>query len=120
MAERREGLRIFPTMQVIGGGVAVLLASGPLGILACRRPAGHRTTYVISLVASALIALAAAGWLLGPGTAEPTATLPLGLPWLQAHFRVDALSGYFLVVVNLLAAIIALYAIGYGAHEEEP
>jgi len=28
-------------------------------------------------------------------------TLPIGLPWLGAHFRLDALSGFFLVVVNL-------------------
>jgi hydrogenase-4 component B len=107
-------------LQVIGVGVGILLASGPLGILACRRPGGHRAIYGLSLVASVLIALAAAGWLLDPGSGEPTATLPLGLPWLQAHFRVDALSGYFLVVINLLAGIIGLYAVGYGAHEEEP
>ena len=91
-----------------------------MGILASRRPGGHRAIYALALVASALIALAAAAWLLDPGPGEPAAALPLGLPWLQAHFRLDALSGYFLVVVNLLAAIVALYAIGYGAHEEEP
>jgi len=26
-------------------------------------------------------------------------TLPLGLPWLGAHFRLDALSAFFLIVV---------------------
>jgi hydrogenase-4 component B len=107
-------------LQVIGVGIAILLASGPMGILACRRPDGHRAIYGLALIASVLIAVAAGAWLLDPGAGEPTAALPLGLPWLQAHFRVDALSGYFLVVVNLLAAIVALYAIGYGAHEEEP
>ena len=46
--------------------------------------------------------------------------LPFGLPWLEAHFRIDSLSAYFLVILNLLAAIVSLFAVGYGAHEEEP
>jgi hypothetical protein len=37
---------------------------------------------------------------LGQGSAE-SQTLPIGLPWLGAHFRLDALSAFFLVVVNL-------------------
>ncbi len=46
--------------------------------------------------------------------------LPLGLPWIGAHFRVDALSALFLVVINLGAAAASLYGIGYGRHETEP
>ena len=120
MTTSSGGVEIFPTLQVIGVGVATLLASGPLGILACRWPNGHRVIYALSLVASAFIVMAAAGWLLDPGAGMPTAALPLGLPWLEAQFRIDALSAYFLVVVNLLAAIVAIFAIGYGSHEEEP
>jgi formate hydrogenlyase subunit 3/multisubunit Na+/H+ antiporter MnhD subunit len=47
-------------------------------------------------------------------------TLPLGLPWLGAHFRVDVLSAFFLIVVNLGGAAASLYAIGYGRHEQAP
>jgi formate hydrogenlyase subunit 3/multisubunit Na+/H+ antiporter MnhD subunit len=47
-------------------------------------------------------------------------TLPLGLPWLGAHFRIDALSAFFLIVVNLGAAAASLFAFGYGTHEELP
>ncbi len=47
-------------------------------------------------------------------------TLPLGLPWIGARFRLDALSCFFLVVINLGAVGACLYAIGYGAHEKEP
>lgn len=47
-------------------------------------------------------------------------TLPLGLPWLGAHFRVDALAAAFLVIVNFGAAGVSLYALGYGRHEAEP
>ena len=47
-------------------------------------------------------------------------TLPLGLPWIGAHFRIDALSAFFLIVVNLGGAAASLFAIGYGRHEEFP
>jgi len=39
--------------------------------------------------------------------------LPFGLPWLTWHLRLDPLSGFFLAVVGLLVAVIALYAPGY-------
>ena len=47
----------------------------------------------------------------------PTLTLPLGLPWLGAHFRLDALAAFFLVVVNLGGASASLYGLGYGHHD---
>ena len=46
--------------------------------------------------------------------------LPIGLPWLGAHFRLDPLAAAFLVVVNLGGATASLYGLGYGRHEEEP
>jgi hydrogenase-4 component B len=47
-------------------------------------------------------------------------TLPIGLPWLGAHFRLDALASFFLVVVNLGGASASLYGLGYGNHEPTP
>src|SRR5204863_4319888 len=58
--------------------------------------------------------------LLSPEALGVTVTLPVGLPWLGAHFRLDALSAFFLVVVNLGAATASLYGLGYGHHEEAP
>jgi hydrogenase-4 component B len=49
-----------------------------------------------------------------------TLALPIGLPNIGARFRVDALSAFFLVVVNLGAAVTSLYALGYGRHEHAP
>src|SRR6185295_18416475 len=46
--------------------------------------------------------------------------LPLGLPWIGAHFRLDALSAYFLAVANLGTAGASLFALGYGRHEPAP
>src|SRR4029077_10518818 len=58
--------------------------------------------------------------LLAPATPAPSLTLPLGLPWIGAHFRLDALSAFFLAVVNLGTAAGSLFALGYGRHEETP
>src|ERR1700687_1803628 len=54
-----------------------------------------------------------------PG-ATAALTLPVGLPWLGAHFRVDALAAFFLIVVNLGGAAASLFALGYGQHEGAP
>src|SRR5690606_630672 len=55
----------------------------------------------------------------GPDAAAEV-VLPIGLPWIGAHFRVDALAAFFLVVVNLGAVGASLYGIGYGRHVESP
>ena len=46
--------------------------------------------------------------------------LPLGLPWIGAHFRLDALAAFFLAVVNLGGAAASVYGLGYGQHEQAP
>ena len=46
--------------------------------------------------------------------------MPLGLPWLGVHLRLDALSAFFLVVLGIGGGVTSLYAIGYGRHEHEP
>jgi formate hydrogenlyase subunit 3/multisubunit Na+/H+ antiporter MnhD subunit len=97
----------------------LLLATGPIGIAAARGRRGHELVYGLSLLASLLIGLDAAAWLLRPDHVEATAILPFGIPWLEAHFRLDALAAYFLLLVNLLAAIVAVFALGYGGHEKE-
>src|SRR6185503_3689500 len=55
------------------------------------------------------------------GSAGPEdLVLPIGLPWLGANFRLDMLSAFFLLVVNLGGATASLYALGYGQQEEAP
>ncbi|NTW60014.1 MAG: hydrogenase 4 subunit B [Nitrospirae bacterium] len=39
--------------------------------------------------------------------------LPLGLPDLPFHIRLDPLSGFFLVVIGLLSSFVSLYSLGY-------
>src|SRR5260370_6894999 len=70
---------------------------------------------------ASLVALAVAlVQLVGGSGMPPAVTLPVGLPWLGAQFRMDMLAAFFLVVVNLGAAAACLFAIGYGRHEVAP
>ena len=99
--------------------VAALLAVAGLAIAIARMTWGSALVYGASLAVS-LVALAVGLWQLLVGSDAVTLALPLGLPGIGAHFRLDALAGFFLIVVNLGGAAASLYAIGYGRHESEP
>jgi hydrogenase-4 component B len=100
--------------------VAALLG---IGIVAIALSGSRRATAVIY---SATLAICAVAWcasmfsLIAARADASTMTLPIGLPWLGAHFRLDALASFFLVVVNLGGAAASLYALGYGHHEKAP
>ncbi|MBR0719539.1 hydrogenase 4 subunit B [Bradyrhizobium liaoningense] len=100
--------------------VACLLALAPVGIVLSARPRGSFVLYGACLVLTATLCMTALLHLLDPAHPVLRATLPVGLPWLGAHFRLDALSAFFLVVVNLGGAAASLFALGYGSHEESP
>jgi hydrogenase-4 component B len=97
----------------------MLLALGPLAVIARRRRRVSATTYALT---SGLCGGLACIGLLGLFTPalDSSLTLPLGLPWIGAHFRLDALSEFFLVILGLGGAVVSLYGIGYGRHEHEP
>ena len=97
----------------------VLLAAGGYGTVAPARPQGSRYLYSVSLAVCTVLLLLALAHLLS-GREPLHLSLPLGLPWLGLHLRLDALSAFFLVVVNLGGAVASLFGLGYGAHEREP
>ncbi|MBI3993802.1 MAG: hydrogenase 4 subunit B [Candidatus Lambdaproteobacteria bacterium] len=102
--------------------VAALLALGVLAVPLAPRRGGSALVYVAALLLT-LAALAPPVALLLAGVDAGTVarlSLPLGIPWLGAHFRIDALSAFFLVVVNLGGAASSLYSLGYGRHEPSP
>jgi formate hydrogenlyase subunit 3/multisubunit Na+/H+ antiporter MnhD subunit len=90
-----------------------------LAVAIGRRDRASTAIYGLCLVVS-LVAFAAALSQLISGAAASNVTLPLGLPWLGAHFRLDALAAFFLGVVNLGAAAASLFALGDGRHEHSP
>lgn len=100
--------------------VAALLAIALLGVFARRSAHAGTVVYACCVIICTIILAATGSQLL---TAHPEATamrLPVGLPWIGAHFRIDSLSAFFLAVINLGAAMASLYALGYGRHEEAP
>jgi formate hydrogenlyase subunit 3/multisubunit Na+/H+ antiporter MnhD subunit len=99
--------------------VAVLLVLAPVAVVVGHRPAATPMIYAGCLAAVVPAFFAAVIHLVGQGSPLST-TLPLGLPWIGAHFRIDALSAFFLAVVDLGAAGASLFALGYGRHEKEP
>lgn len=42
------------------------------------------------------------------------ATLPMGLPWLNWHLRLDPLAGFFLGVIGVVCVAVALFGPGYA------
>ncbi len=98
---------------------AALLALAVLAVLLARAPYVGRLIYAACMIVTAVSLAAALTHLLATRVPEAL-TLPVGLPWLGAHLRLDALSAFFLAVVDLGAMTASLFAIGYGEHESAP
>src|SRR5499427_3004776 len=99
---------------------AVLIATAALAVVIADAARAGIIVYGACLIASLALFSIALLALLGISDRPSAVTLPLGLPWLGAHFRLDALSAFFLAVVNLGAAAASLFALGYGRHEDAP
>jgi formate hydrogenlyase subunit 3/multisubunit Na+/H+ antiporter MnhD subunit len=105
-----------PQLVVVLALAAAWLAIGVAGLAALHRlhfvarvlfPAGG--VVALLLAAAALPAL----W----GTPQ-AAVLPIGLPGLPFHFRLDGLSAFFLVVLGATAAGVSLFSAGYFRQSE--
>ena len=79
--------------------VAVLIGVAVLAVVICRSRFANAAVYGLCLAATVAGFAVALAHLLRPD--DLRVILPVGLPWLGAHFRIDALSAFFLVVVNL-------------------
>ncbi|UVC14817.1 hydrogenase 4 subunit B [Mesorhizobium onobrychidis] len=101
-------------------GVAAFLGTAIVAVAISRRGSATYLVYGVTLAISAVMFAIAAAGLTGDPAGVSTVTLPLGLPWIGAHFRLDALSAFFLVVVNLGGTVASLYGLGYGHHEPAP
>jgi len=67
--------------------------------------------FSLTTIAS-LLATIAGIWAVSSGIPYQV-IVPLGLPDLPFHLRLDLLSGFFLVVVGLLSFFVSIYSIGY-------
>ena len=107
LAAVSQWLRLDWLLLVITGWLAV----GVAGIFAL-----HRLAFVSRVLfpAGGVLGLALFGLALGalPGTPE-IAVLPIGLPALPFHLRLDSLSAYFLMVIGVASTGVSAFAAGY-------
>jgi len=99
---------------------AVLLATAAIAVVMGNSPRARPLVYGLCLIAALALLGVALAALIGSSAAVSVATLPLGLPWLGAHFRLGPPAAYYRAVVNLGAAAASLFALGYARHEQAP
>ena len=98
-------------LQLILYVILLWLALGLAGVFFPRKL--HLVSRVL-FPAGALGALAlAAAALIALGGATQSLVLPLGLPDLPFHLRLDALSAFFLLLLGAVTAGISVFAAGY-------
>lgn len=97
---------------------ALLIGIACLAAVICRRSWASPLIYGASALVSAAGLVVALPAMTNNGVL--VCALPLGIPWLGVHFRLDALSAVFLAIVNLGGATASTFAIGYGRHERSP
>src|SRR5260221_4106574 len=97
---------------------AVLIALG-VASLGTRGVSGRTLAYGGTFLACA-VDLTCSLIFLGSAASSETVTLPIGLPWIGAHFRLDALSAFFLLLIALAGAAASIYGLGYGRAEKAP
>lgn len=104
-------------IDLVAWTVLALLVLSVAGVAAARFPAGRRLVYGGSLFLCAALLFAGLGGLSNP---VERLALPVGLPWIGTHLRLDALGGFFLLLLGLGGGGASLYALGHGRHEAGP
>jgi len=103
----------LPYFHVVLAVPLFWIAVGLLGLSSRAGHAAHaRLFFPLGALGGLVLAVAAYPALLG----EPQAlVLPLGLPDLPFHLRLDSLSAFFLLLLGAASAGVSLYATGYFA-----
>jgi len=106
-------------VDLVLSGAAVLMLLSLASVAVASRAQVSGLVYGASGVVSGAVAIVGLWALLGNAPASGI-TLPLGLPWIGARFRLDALAAFFVIVVGFGSSVISFYGIGYGRAEHEP
>ena len=104
-------------IDVVLACIIAWLVLALFGVSTAQSRLGTPVVYGCSMLVAVLLLVAGAAAIPAEVSRE---TLPLGLPWIGGHVRLDALSGFFLFVVGLGSAASSLFALGYGRHELQP
>lgn len=107
-----SGAVILNPLTCAGTAVLILLVTA---LYAALLKNNQRLLIMVCFTSAAIAsALAAFGGILAVSySSAQQVVLPIGLPDLPFHLKMDALSGFFCVVIGLLAAFVSIYSIGY-------
>ncbi len=100
--------------MLLDAALAAALAWIALGFAATAAPGNVQLASRLLYPAGAVVGLVlAAAGLAALGEPPAARVLPLGLPDLPFHARVDALSAFFLMLLGSVAAAVSVYSAGY-------
>jgi formate hydrogenlyase subunit 3/multisubunit Na+/H+ antiporter MnhD subunit len=106
---------------LIGVAQATFVTLAVAGCLTNRQRGLIVPLYALAALACLLSLIAAMAIALAPDAGLVSRrVLPVGLPEIRAHLRLDGLAAVFLVIVNLGGIAAAIFGIGYDAHTAEP
>jgi formate hydrogenlyase subunit 3/multisubunit Na+/H+ antiporter MnhD subunit len=102
---------VVNSLHLVLGAIAAWLAIGAIGLA---RPRNLRFVGRILFTLSAVVGLGlAVVAFVSIGDAVQGVVLPLGLPDLPFHFRLDSLSSFFLLLLGAASAGISVFSAGY-------
>ena len=103
---------IVQPLDIASSSVVLLfLVAGLAAVLWRNQGLLIRASFSLAAIAS-LMSVVSGVWAVGAAMTGQ-ATLPLGLPDLPFHLRLDPLAGFFLTVIGLLSTFVCIYSIGY-------
>ncbi|MCU0988316.1 MAG: hydrogenase 4 subunit B [Xanthomonadales bacterium] len=112
MASAASGLPLLVTIAIGGSLLAALVGAWADRFVRTARWLGFACLGVAG------VAGVAAGLAVLMGTPGFGVELPLGLPWLRMHLRLDPLGGFFLALIGVVTVAVSLYGPRYVAYYE--
>ncbi len=107
---------MFSALHLIVAAIAAWVTIGVLGLVRVRdRSRIIRLLFIVGTSVGLLLAVAA---FTAMGQVAQSMELPLGLPDLPFHLRLDSLSAFFLLLLGATAAGISIFSAGYFRDSE--
>ncbi|MBF0292048.1 MAG: hydrogenase 4 subunit B [Nitrospinae bacterium] len=99
------------TIELVVTAISMLMATAALApFINLKRPFLLNLTFYIPAIACVIALAGGIGALYSP---EQTLVIPMGLPDLPFNLRLDGLSGFFIITIAGLGAIVSIYSAGY-------
>jgi hydrogenase-4 component B len=109
-------LPVFSALHLIVAAIATWVTIGVLGVVSVRD--SSRIIRLLFIVGTGVGLLLAVVAFTAMGQVAQSIVLPLGLPDLPFHLRLDSLSAFFLLLLGATAAGISIFAAGYFRDSE--